>query len=82
MKILLAINLEELEKYIQTLDSVEVCDVVRKKKNLLEKIKKFSPDIIMLSHNLPGDEDIKNIIEKITSKDFFVDKIIYLYGED
>ncbi|KKH69701.1 hypothetical protein, partial [Methanosarcina mazei] len=44
--------------------------------------KNENPDLILISHTLPGKEDIKNVITKLTSKDFNNLRIVYLYGED
>ena len=82
MRLLIAINLEELEKFIKSLKQIEVVWVVRTQTSLLEKIINKRPDTVILSNNLPGNGDMMELIETITSRDYPVRRIIFLYGDD
>jgi hypothetical protein len=83
MKLLLAVNDESLENYIITnYRDIQVCEIVRMKKTLEDKVIEKTPDTILLSAAIIGEENIYDIITKLTSKTFKDLRIIYLYGPD
>lgn len=80
MKLLLAVNNDDLESYINSIQEINVCGSVKTGRNLLEECKKEQPDVVMIYHDLPQ-SDMQDIIIKLTSKNYNL-RIVYLYGED
>jgi cellulose biosynthesis protein BcsQ len=82
VKVLVAVNMLELENYIGCLREVEVCEIVREKKNLVGEIRTHKPQVVVISNMLTGDEDIHEILTELAKKEFSSVRIIYLYGRD
>ena len=82
MKVVIAVNFEELESYISNIEEIEKSEIVRHKKNLIKACDELKPDVVFISNTLSGEEDIRQIINKLTGKEYTGIRIIYLYGED
>lgn len=82
MKVILAVNHEALEDYIVSISEINVINRLRVNKEIIKECKNEQPDVIVIAHGLPGSDDIKDILIKLTSKDFTDLRIIYLYGEE
>lgn len=82
MKVVIAVNYEELESYISNIEEIEKSEIVRHKKNLIKACDELKPDVVFISNTLSGEEDIRQIINKLTGKEYTGIRIIYLYGED
>lgn len=82
MKVILAINHESLENYISQLHDINIVQVLRTKKYIINECIEKKPDLLIIANTLPGQEDFKEIINKISSTKQLDIRIIYLYGED
>lgn len=80
MKVIIAVNHEDIEKYVTNLD-IEVTHILRNKKEILDSCK-GGADLILISKELPGEEDIKDILLKLTSKEYKNLRIAYIYGTE
>lgn len=81
-KILLAVNYDKLEDYIAKIEGLEVVSIVNTRRKLINECIDKSPEILLISRNLPGMEDMKDLIIKLTSKNFINLRIIFLYGNE
>lgn len=80
MKLLSALNHEDIEEYIQYLPEVEVLDIAMNKKSLLDTVSdKY--DLVLISKALPGSEEMDFLIEVLSSEEFKSKRVIFLYGE-
>lgn len=82
MRVILAVNHEQLEDYISSLNEIDVINILRNRKAILSECKESQADLIVISHTLPGAENIRDILTKLTSKNYPNLRIVYLYGED
>ena len=81
MKILSAINHEDMEEYIQYLSGVSLLDIAIDKKSLVEALASDKYDLVLLSKELPGSEEMYSLIEMLLSEEFGNQRIVYIYGE-
>lgn len=83
MNLILAVNDENLENYIiENFKDIVVIDIVRLKRDLVQKVIEKKPDLLLVSAALPGEENISEILLKLTSKNISDLRISYLYGAD
>lgn len=82
MNVLLAINHESLEKFIECQDNIIVVKKLVSKKNLITECEDSKPDVVVISHGLPGDADMDEVLTKLSLSKIFNGRIVYLYGED
>ncbi len=80
MKVILAVNHEDIERYVSSLE-IEVTHILRNKKDILEACKEGA-DLILISRELPGEDDIKDILLKLTSKEYPNLRVAYIYGAE
>ncbi|MDF2522048.1 MAG: hypothetical protein K0R84_2676 [Clostridia bacterium] len=80
MRLLLAVNHVEMQRYIAQNYKVSVAGVAENIEELYELITYVKADTLIISRSLSGDSDKRQVIEQITNqrKDL---RIIYLYGE-
>lgn len=80
MRLLLAVNHVEMQRYIAQNYKVCVAGVAENIEELYELITYVKADTLIISRSLSGDSDNRQVIEQITNqrKDL---RIIYLYGE-
>lgn len=81
MKIVLAVNHEDIEKYVSKLNDVEVTHILRDKKDIVDACREGA-ELIIISNELPGEENIKEILLKLTSKEYPRLRIAYIYGAE
>lgn len=82
MKVLLAINMEELEDFVAGLPQVEVTGTVREKSAVVAACEADCPEVILMSGYLEGPEDIRQTITAIKSGQHSGIRIVFLYGEE
>lgn len=85
MKVILAVDLKPLEKFISERKDIDVLKNVRSRKTLLDDCLSLNPHLVIISRSLPGEGSIREILATLkVSRDEgeFKGRIIYLYGED
>lgn len=80
MKLLLALNHEDIEVYIKSLPGIGVLNIVDSKRSLLDAVSNDKYDLVLISKELPGSEEIDSLIEVLVSEKFKSQRIAYLYG--
>ncbi len=80
MRLLSALDHEGIEEYIKYLPGVDVLDVVRDKKSLLDVLEFQSYDIVLVSKDLPGSEDMDKLVRALGSKDLKDQRAVFIYG--
>lgn len=81
MKLLSALRHEGIEEYIRCLPGIEVLNIVENKRSLLDALKSVKYDLVMISKDLPGSEEMDLLIEVLASEEFKGQRVVYLYGE-
>lgn len=81
MRLLSAINYEDIEEYLNYLPGITAVDAVKDKKSLLEIAGSFQYDLILLSNETAGSEEMEYIIEILTSEEFKTLRVVFIYGE-
>lgn len=81
MKLLSALYHEEIEEYIKYLPGIEVLDAVRDKRSLLHASQSQIYDLVLISKNLPGSEEVEYLIEVLTSGKLKNQRVVFIYGE-
>ena len=81
MKILSALNYKDIEEYINYLHGIEVLDIAKDKKALLDTVRTASYDLVLLSKELPGSEEMEYLIEVLSSEELRSNRVVYVYGE-
>lgn len=81
MKLLLALNHEGIEEYIKFLPMIEVLNIVESKRSLLDALSTDKYDLVLISKDLPGSEEMDLLIETLASEEFKSQRVVYLYGE-
>lgn len=80
MKLLLALNHEDIEVYIKSLPGIGVLNIVDSKRSLLDAVSNDKYDLVLISKELPGSEEMDSLIEVLVSEKFKSQRIAYLYG--
>ena len=81
MRLLSALNFEDIEEYIKCLQGIEVLDIIKDKKSLLDAIGSDKYDLVLISKELPGSEEMEYLIEILSSEEFKSHRVVYVYGE-
>lgn len=81
MRLLSALNFEDIEEYIKCLPGITALDIVRNKKELIDAAGSGSYDLVLISKELPGSEKMEYLIEAISSEKLKSQRIVYIYGE-
>ena len=81
MKLLSAINYEDIEDYLRYLTGIKTLDIVKDKKSLLDAADSGKYDLVLLSGELHGSGEIKYLIEVLSSEKYKSQRIVFLYGE-
>lgn len=80
MKILSALNHEDMEEYIQCIPGVAVLDIAIDKKSLLDAVGTSKYDLVFISRELSGSEEMHLLIEALSSEEFENQRVVYIYG--
>jgi cellulose biosynthesis protein BcsQ len=81
MRLLSALRHEDIEEYIRYLPGIEVLNIVENKRSLLDALSSGKYDLVMISKDLPGSEEMDLLIEVLVSEEFKGQRVVYLYGE-
>lgn len=81
MRLISALDHEDIEEYIRYLPEVEVLDIAMNKKLLLEAVSSGKYDLVLISKELSGSEEMDFVIEVLSSEKFKSQRVIFLYGE-
>ncbi|MDD4503373.1 MAG: hypothetical protein PHS15_00935 [Clostridiaceae bacterium] len=81
MRLLSALNHEDIEEYIQYLPGIEVLNIAMDKKSLLDAVGYDKYDLVLISKELSGSEEMDLLIEVLSSEEFKSQRVIYIYGE-
>ncbi|MGE5630306.1 MAG: hypothetical protein ACM3TR_04320, partial [Caulobacteraceae bacterium] len=81
MRVLLALNHEEIEEFISYLPGIEILAIIKDKHSLLEFFKTNGCDLVILENELPGSESMEEVIALLVSDKSRIQRIVYLYGE-
>ncbi|HYE82549.1 MAG TPA: hypothetical protein VEG39_10360 [Clostridia bacterium] len=81
MRLLSGLAYEDIDEYIRYLPEIAVLDTVRDKKSLLDAAGSGKYDLVLISKELPGSEEMGQIIEILASEEFKSQRLVYLYGE-
>lgn len=81
MRLLSALNYGDIEEFIKCLPGIKALDIVRDKKTLLDTIGSDSYDLVLLSKELPGSEEMEYLIEVLSSEKFRSQRVVFVYGE-
>lgn len=81
MRLLSALNYEDIEEYIKYLPGITVLDIVRDKKTLLDTVGSSNYDLVLLSKELPGSEEMEYLIEVLSLEEFKSHRVVFVYGE-
>ncbi len=82
MKILLAIDHDEMETYIAGIEGVSTVTVVKTKGEIIKQLESIKPDVIFIAHDLPGEGDMQDVIRMTTACKNARCRIVYIYGDD
>ena len=81
MRLLSAINYEDIEEYLNYLPGITAVDIVKDKKSLIDTAGSFQYDLVLLSKELTGSEEMEHLIEILTSGEFKTQRVVFVYGE-
>ncbi len=80
MRLLSALGYEDIEEYMSYLPEIESIDIAKDKKALLDMINSASYDIVLVSRELSGSEEMEYLIEVLASNGLKGQRIIFIYG--
>jgi len=80
MRLLSALNFEDIEEYIKYLPGITL-DIVKNKMGLLDTAGSDSYDLVLISKELPGSGKMEYLIEAVLSEKLKSHRIVYIYGE-
>lgn len=81
MKLLSALNNEEIEDYIRLLPEIEAVITVKDPKTLIDSAASDSYDLVLISTELAGSEEMEDLIEVLSSEVYKRLRIVFVYGE-
>lgn len=81
MRLLMATGHEEMLRFVARDPRIDVCDVAETAEELLAVLRDTKADVIVLSRNLGGNENPKQLLESIRSLRRDI-RIIFLYGKE
>lgn len=81
MRLLSAINYEDIEEYLNYLPGIEALDIVKDKKSLIDAAGSLQYDLVLLSRELIGSEDMEHLVEMLSSGEFKTLRVLFIYGE-
>jgi cellulose biosynthesis protein BcsQ len=81
MRVLSALYHEDIEGHIKYLPGILLMDIAVDKRSLLEMASSGEYDLVLISKDLPGSEEIECLIEVLFSEGAKGHRIVYLYGE-
>lgn len=80
MRVLSALCCEDIEDYIKYLPGITAMETVKDKKSLLDAADSDKYDLVLISGELPGSEEMDFLIEALSSEKHKNQRIIFLYG--
>ncbi|MHB1393965.1 MAG: hypothetical protein ACYCYE_13000 [Clostridia bacterium] len=81
MRLLSAINYEDIEEYLNYLPGIAAVDIVKDKKSLIDAAGSFQYDLVLLSKELIGSEEMGHLVELLSSGEFKMLRVVFIYGE-
>lgn len=81
MRLLSALNYKDIEEYMSYLPEIEAMDIAKDKKELLDMISSSGCDLVLVSKELPGSEEMEYLIEVLVSNKLKTYRIVFIYGE-
>jgi cellulose biosynthesis protein BcsQ len=81
MRLLSATNYEDIEEYLNYLPGITAVDIVKDKKSLIDTAGSFQYDLVLLSKELTGSEEMEHLIEILSSGEFKTKRVVFIYGE-
>ncbi len=81
MRLLSAINYEDIEEYLNYLPGIAAVDIVKDKKSLIDAAGSFQYDLVILSRELTGSEEMEHLVEILSSGEFKTLRVLFIYGE-
>lgn len=82
LKVVLAVDHDEIEAYVADRMHISEITVIKSKSELINQLKNNNTDIVILAHDLPGEEDMTEIIKQLVAMKTAKCRIVYIYGED
>lgn len=81
MRLLSALNHAEIDEYLNYLPGVAVVDTVKDKKSLMAAAYPAQYDLVLISGELPGSEEIGYVVEVLSSEGLKKQRVVFIYGE-
>ncbi len=81
MKIISALDYEDIEDYLRYLDGVNALDIVRDKRSLLDTADSGGYDLALLSGKFFGSDNARSLIELLSSERYKGLRIAFIYGK-
>jgi len=81
MRVLLAVNHEEIEDYVASISGVEIVGIVRKRSFLLQEALNCDYQLAVVAGELEGDESMEELMAILLSHKTAVQRVAYLYGQ-
>lgn len=81
MKVLLAVNHDEIEEYVSGLAGINIISVVKDRKSLLSSAAACDYEVAIIANELEGNEDMRDIIRVLAAKKSPAQRIVFFYGE-
>lgn len=81
MRLLSALNYQEIEEYLAYLPGVGKLDIVRNKSSLLDAAAAMEHELILVSRELSGSESLEQVLTILSAEEFRPRRIIFIYGE-
>lgn len=81
MKVLSAVNHKDIEAYISCISGISLLDTAGDRRELMDLAVTVPYDLVLVSRELPGNDDMKNLMEAITANKSGSRRYAFLYGE-
>lgn len=81
MRLLSALNHNDIEEYLRYLPGIAAIDLVKDKKSLIDAASIFGYDLILVSGELSGSEEMEYVINVLSEGELKTQRVIFIYGE-
>jgi cellulose biosynthesis protein BcsQ len=81
MKVLLAVNHDEIEQYVSSLAGISIISIVKDRESLLNSAAAYDYEVAVIANELEGNVDMEDIIRVLTAKKSPSQRIVFFYGE-